>query len=297
MKHLQAKNRDFKFLYDYSLLRPGTVKRIEKLARDFVSDGRDVEIDLPFRFRFKFSSAEKALDYLLQIQLFYRLVCADVESSAWMQAHHCQPRQLKGLDVADNLVVVPLPVHWYLHFLHGIIGEMTGNKRLEKHSNSSCAVMPFEPDSLIKCGFTIEEVDRVRKAHIESRIYWSEDRLRAEARKYTSKISFKRGNRGAYDAVRRRFPGLLGELFPNARKTQSWTEAKLRAESRRYPTPGALQKHNRAAYDAARSHGILQTLRFQLLTIFNGDVKKRAWKTNRLPTPNLFRANDQAQAA
>ncbi|WVX87410.1 hypothetical protein EniLVp02_0071 [Vibrio phage EniLVp02] len=258
MKHLSSKNRDYRFLYDYSLLRPGTVKRIEKMAKEFVESGRDVEIDLPFRFRFKFSSAERALDYMLQIQLFYRLACVGVVSSVWMQVHHCQPTKLKGSDVADNLVTVPLPVHWYLHFLHGIIGEITGNKRLENHALNSCQIMQFEPDDLIRCGFDPVEVERVRKAHMDSRIYWSEERIRKEAAKYDTKTTFRRGCVGAHNAARRL--GIIDELFANQR--QSWTEESIRTEATKYSSKSAFYRGSSGAYGAAltRFPGLLDDL-------------------------------------
>lgn len=87
---------------------------------------------------------------------------------------------------------------------------------------------------------------------------WTEEKIRAEAAKYSRKVDFQRGSKACYSTMLTRFPGLIDALFTNERA--SWTEDNVRAEAAQYKTKTAFMKANGAAYQAAGRLGIIDEL-------------------------------------
>lgn len=83
------------------------------------------------------------------------------------------------------------------------------------------------------------------------KIKWTEDSLRAEATKYSTKTEFCKKNGGAYKAARVRFPGLLDKLFVNRKAGRTyWTRERLATEAAKYSTKAEFARGSFSAYMA-----------------------------------------------
>lgn len=94
---------------------------------------------------------------------------------------------------------------------------------------------------------------------------WSEDSIRVEAAKYTTKRELEVGNASAYNAANKRFPGLLSELFGTV-KTQpivKWNRDSVIEEASKHLTKKVFAQKSHGAYVAARRLGILDKLGFK----------------------------------
>ena len=87
------------------------------------------------------------------------------------------------------------------------------------------------------------------------RIRWTEERVRAEASKYSTKVDFMRGSSGAYDWCKRN--DMLDVLFTNQRTY--WTEELIRAEAMKYTSKRSFKLGCISAYAAALRMGMGDT--------------------------------------
>lgn len=86
---------------------------------------------------------------------------------------------------------------------------------------------------------------------------WTEEKIRAEAAKYPTKVEFKRGSYGAYQvACRLKLIDQLG--FINQK--ESWTEEKIRFAASFFSTRSEFALGNWAAYQVANLHGMMDSL-------------------------------------
>lgn len=85
--------------------------------------------------------------------------------------------------------------------------------------------------------------------------YWTEEMIRTEAKKYSSKTELKKKNGGAYTAARK-IPGLLDDIFGKSEKKENgyWTKETLREEAMKYSSRWEFGKNNGSAYQAARKN-------------------------------------------
>ena len=77
---------------------------------------------------------------------------------------------------------------------------------------------------------------------------WDEAKVRAEAVKYQRKVDFKRAEYGAYQAMCRRFPHLIEELFDD--RPSKYTPDIIKAIAQRYPDRKAFERAERGAHSA-----------------------------------------------
>jgi len=109
---------------------------------------------------------------------------------------------------------------------------------------------------------------------------WTEERLRQEAMKYSSRNEFSKANQYAY---RRALDlGILDELgFPN--KLGKWTREAIFAEAKKYSSKSEFLSKNRYAvlaarkmgvYDQACSHMVMAKASVNYLLFFGGDIYK-----------------------
>lgn len=121
---------------------------------------------------------------------------------------------------------------------------------------------------------------------------WSEEKIRAEAAKYSTRMGFSRGCCAAYRAAVQRFPGLVQNIFPTKVSNLKWTEERLRAEAVGCSTKVEFKrKLGNGATKAANAIGLLSEL-------FGED--KRVWLSdeevlaigNQYATAQDFKRND-----
>ena len=88
---------------------------------------------------------------------------------------------------------------------------------------------------------------------------WTEDTVREEALKYSSRRDFRQLAVGAYAFARRE--NILDEICVHMIKIvapQTWDEHSLRSIAQEYKTLTEFRKHDSNAYNAARKRGILE---------------------------------------
>lgn len=104
---------------------------------------------------------------------------------------------------------------------------------------------------------------------------WTRETISEEARKYTSKSSFKKSSGAAYSACVCRYPGLIDTLFEN--KIRYWkTEADVRSEASKYKTRKEFQVTSSGAYKSAIA-------KFpHVLDEMFGESKTRPWHPDEL---------------
>lgn len=54
---------------------------------------------------------------------------------------------------------------------------------------------------------------------MERKVNWTLESVREEARKYSSRIEFRKGNDGAYSEARKKYPEILDEIFGERRNS------------------------------------------------------------------------------
>lgn len=88
---------------------------------------------------------------------------------------------------------------------------------------------------------------------------WTEDDLRAEALKYSTKVDFIRNSRRAYDtAVHRKILDDICEHMSS--KLTFWTDEALTAEAKKYRSRWEFQQKSTNAYMAAQRRGLLDEI-------------------------------------
>jgi hypothetical protein len=90
------------------------------------------------------------------------------------------------------------------------------------------------------------------------RQYWTEDRIRAAALGYTSRMQFKAGNKPAYMAAVRL--AVLDDVSAHMRRPPSeklkWTPEAIAVEAKRYGSRTAFFNGSKGAYCAAFQRGL-----------------------------------------
>jgi hypothetical protein len=84
-------------------------------------------------------------------------------------------------------------------------------------------------------------------------IKWTETALTKEALKYQSKITFKKGSNGAYQAAHKR--GLISQICVHMEP--KWTYEKINQAASQHKTIKELRANNNAAYKAAYRRGLI----------------------------------------
>jgi len=102
--------------------------------------------------------------------------------------------------------------------------------------------------------------------------YWTDERVLAEGRKYSSRGEFQRANKGAYHVALRR--DLLDQLYPSKRADfADWSDDEVvLAEGRRFSSRKEFKHGNVSAYQAALRRDLLD----QLYPSKRADFAKRA---------------------
>lgn len=90
-------------------------------------------------------------------------------------------------------------------------------------------------------------------------IKWTEAKIRAEAAKYDSKSSFRRGCKTAYHCALQQ--GIIDDLgFKNKQRT--WTDEALLTEAAKHPDRKSFMKADSGAHSQATRRGLLKSFRF-----------------------------------
>ena len=119
----------------------------------------------------------------------------------------------------------------------------------------------------------------------ESRNYWTEEKLQAEANKYKNRLELKKNNKSAYNAIKSR--KLLSKLFKNhvnngysenIKPNGYWTDKKLQEESDKYETRDEFIKNSHSAYMTAYKKNLIDKLFKNHLN--QGYSDKEEWKEN-----------------
>ena len=94
------------------------------------------------------------------------------------------------------------------------------------------------------------------------RLKWTEEAVKAEAKKYSKRIDFERGSLGAYDAALKKFPHILQLVFGNPSQPYKWSKAKLKAEALKYKSKRAFELGSPSAYRAALAMKLFNEIKF-----------------------------------
>lgn len=214
--------QDYSWMYGYDLVTEEQEQQIHQQVKKF-NDPFQPELPehdpaFPLKLEDDFNNEQQVKSYLQQIQYFYKLVHNDFEdpdfgyTSQWMQIHHMHPQKLKGKngmgqDINQNKVRVPLPVHWYLHYLHGVIADFTQDDVLVVHSKNSCQMTLLKfpdttnPEEDINKFFQGHDINKIREQVENSRCLWTPERILESAKKYNTKSEWQKENKGAYKAA------------------------------------------------------------------------------------------------
>jgi predicted GIY-YIG superfamily endonuclease len=96
---------------------------------------------------------------------------------------------------------------------------------------------------------------------------WTEEKVREEALKYTTRISFQKGSGGAYNTSRRK--GILDDICSHMIRQTKWTYETLKEESLKYNTKSSFINQNASAYSTAYNIGILDDICSHMVKIGN----------------------------
>ena len=91
---------------------------------------------------------------------------------------------------------------------------------------------------------------------------WDEPAIRSAAKKFQSRGEFEVECASAVASARKKFPGLLDELFPRKLRV-AWTEETVRNEALKYSSKKEFQDKCSSGEAAARRFGILDDLGFK----------------------------------
>ena len=88
---------------------------------------------------------------------------------------------------------------------------------------------------------------------------WTNEELRLEALKYSSRWSFQKGNQSAYGAARNKGKPFLDKICSHMKNTFTfWTKELISIEALKHTNIKAFQKGCQSAYNAATRLGILE---------------------------------------
>ena len=87
---------------------------------------------------------------------------------------------------------------------------------------------------------------------------WTKEKVFEEARKYTTRTEFARGNSGAYAAAHRN--GWIDKMDWLINAQIIWTKENVIEESKKYKCRWHFEKNSRSAYAAAKRYGLLDEL-------------------------------------
>ena len=121
---------------------------------------------------------------------------------------------------------------------------------------------------------------------------WTEDTVREEALKYSSRRDFRQLAVGAYAFARRE--NILDEICTHMIRVvtpQKWDENSLRSVAQEYTTLTEFRKHESNAYNAARKKGILEYV-CSHMEGHQGARKKPLKKLCKMARSELERANE-----
>jgi predicted GIY-YIG superfamily endonuclease len=96
---------------------------------------------------------------------------------------------------------------------------------------------------------------------------WTEEKVREEALKYTTRISFQKGSGGAYNTSRRK--GILDDICSHMIRQVKWTYETLKKESLKYNTRISFINENASAYLTAHNLGILDDICSHMVKLGN----------------------------
>jgi len=103
---------------------------------------------------------------------------------------------------------------------------------------------------------------------------WTEEKLRAEALKYSTRREFSNESPGAYQTSRK--SGKHEEICSHMLLgNQSWTEEKIKAEALKYSTRGDFKKGNVGAYNASQRSGKHEEICSHMAQGFTGFSKSQ----------------------
>lgn len=133
-------------------------------------------------------------------------------------------------------------------------------------------------------------------SHLKNKIiHWTDDMLKDEALKYSTKADFLKGSPKAYQSAMNRgeqFWSKVTSHMPNIHK--SWTDETLRDEALKYKTPTEFYNSNPSAYKLSRDRGkeFFQSVTQHMTRLTNWteeNIKKEALKYDSKPK---FRASN-----
>lgn len=194
-------DQDYSFLCCFDTLTQDQKIQLEQLASKV--NNKDLEFPFDYRRTTDFDSLEDAINYLQGIQYFYKVLFNDFNdpdfktTNFWLERHHMHPVKLYGIngggrDEDDNLVRIPLAVHWLIHALHGDIAELLSDKQLAMHSSQSCQAIYRGVGTEERFYEFFKDVNHIEKQRLyddveSSRKYWNKEKILESAKKYNTK--------------------------------------------------------------------------------------------------------------
>jgi hypothetical protein len=85
--------------------------------------------------------------------------------------------------------------------------------------------------------------------------YWTEDRLREEAKKYKTTGEFQKKNTSAYTTARRKGKEFFEDITSHMVKKHIWTDKELEQEALKYDRQSDFTVNSKAAHSAAKRRG------------------------------------------